>query len=227
MSNLNPFSKQRKVISDLYQNNRENQQRVFELTKINLQLHATSLITKSNIIEIDTTPTYVDMYKFLGLTYTTDESSAIPASAYEERDNGYHWIYPIYNFPVPAGQTPESITGGATPWEYKLTLATVKTTVNFPLMPDWGIDGARLVTYLYRNDGTPVGYLKAILLAQGQNLNEISIEFNYFYRWVKLQTGYRFEFYAIYPLQDSEIKLKANLYISNVRKDYNVQPQKI
>jgi len=213
--------------------NQEND--ITKLPKFSYKKNTSSFLKKINIVEIDTTPVYYDLYNFKGITYSTGTISPEPESAYEKSDEPvsgdiytYTFIYPIYGFSVLSGETPESVTGGATPWEFKTTVAVIKNKIHLPNMPDWAITGCKLISYLYNEDGSLVENLKIVLLEEGQNLDEISVDFSEFYRWVKLEEGYNFEQYVIYPIPENhQISLKSNLYIYNFKNNYYGQSGQI
>lgn len=225
MTKGNQLQKIRYSIEELWQTIKYNSFRISDFSKIEYTNNPNTFIKNIRFVSIDTTPQYYDLYNFLGTTSSTNQPS--PASAYNYRYSintasyAYYFIYPRRGFPVPSGESPEDYTDGATPWEFKTTISIVKTVYQFPKMPDWALDGAKLVAYLQRTDNQPVGNITYYLRAAGTNLNEITVDFNYFYRWVKLNEGYNFEFYAIYPFVDSDIFINAKLYFYNPKKVYH------
>ena len=188
---------------------------------------------KVNIITIDTTPTYYDLYKFDGITELIGTTSPSPASAYtvtpvSDLMNSYDFIYPVFGFAVPLGDTPETYTNGATSWTFQTTIAIVKTIIHFPLMPDWAINGCKIISYLTSQDGSIVQNNKFILYPQGADTEELSVELSEFYRWVKLDKGYKLEYYAIYPIpSNQQISLNTKLYIYNPKYYNHVQSTEI
>jgi hypothetical protein len=237
MSFISNKNKIQNIFQDTYKNQREifKQQRLDfknEINKISLK-NQSSFTNKINIVSIDTTPTYYDLYKYSGISQSIGSSSPSPASAYKATlISGsiyeYDFIYPTIGFAVPAGATPESYTDGATPWTFQTSIAIIKSRINFPNIPDWGIDGTKIICYLVNEDGSPVTNLSVTLQEGGENIEEITILFSYFYRWIKLDVGYDFEFYAIYPMvANSQVSLIANLYIYNKRKAYAISSTKI
>ena len=228
MSKINPFSKHKTVIQDLFQKTKANQQEVFNLNKFSFNQHTDSFINKFQSVTLDLVPVYYDLYKFLGITYATGATSPTPASAYEEQETEqWYFIYPTIGFAVVAGETPESVTDDVTPWQFQTTVAVIKSLFSFPKMPDWAIDGARHIAYLYKEDGTGYTSSKVILQAKSQDFNEISVDFNDFYRWIKLEDGYNFEYYAIYPLPTSEVYLNTTIYFNNPKNTNYAQSEKI
>lgn len=213
---------------------------VKSLSKLNVQKKVDFFSKKINKIELDTTPVYYDLYNYNGITQAIGTAvSPTPESAYEATlisgtTYQYDFIYPIYGFVVPIGETPEDYTGGATPWTYKTTIAVVKTTMQFSEMPDWAIDGSKVVCYVSNDDGSMVGNLEFVLLAGGQDTQAITVDFSYCYRWIVLKdddnvtTGYNFEFFAIYPIATGhKTNLYANLYFYNPKDYYVIHPTKI
>ena len=229
MSNINPYSKHRRIIQDVLDKQQKNTQKIFKSTKFSFKQHSSSFINKFRSVELEFTPVYYDLYKFLGITYSGGgDTSPVPESAYiEQNSNEWYFKYPIIGFPVLAGATPESVTDGAETWEFQVTVAVIKSVTQFDKMPDWAIEGAKHVSYLYKTDGTPYTSSKEILQAKSTDLDEISVDFNNFHRWVKLTNGYNFEFYAIYPLTSTEIKLNTTLYFTNTKNTNYAKSEKI
>ena len=231
------------IMSYIFQNfwdkNKRNKNRIGELSRFSQKENKSSFMKIINVIPIDTTLVYYDLYKFLGTTYSVGTVSPTPISAYDaELISGttyaYTFIYPIYDFQVPVGEAPEDYTDGATPWEFQTTIAIVKSKIMFPNMPDWGVDGAKIISYLYKEDGTVVDNLKFVLREGSQNLDELSVDYGEFHRWVNLlddngeTNGYEFEYYCIFPIPDNQqIFLNANLYVYNLKNYYHVQSTKI
>ena len=228
MSKINPLSKHRQIIQDLWKQTESTNQKAFDLNKFSFEQHTDSFINRFQSVTLDLTPVYYDLYKFLGITYVTGATPPDPASAYEERETEqWYFKLPTIGFAAPAGETPESVTGGATPWEFQTTVAVVKTSKQFNKMPDWAIDGAKHISYLYKDDGTAYSSSKEILQTKSTNLNEISVDFNDFHRWVKLDSGYNFEYYAIYPLPSSEVHLNTTIYFTNTKNTNYAKSEKI
>jgi hypothetical protein len=215
-----PLSTHMQGVSRLWENIRKNQQDIFKLSGFTYQTNSNSFLRHVNIVSLDTTPVFYDLYKFLGITYANEAQE--PASAYEYDADSNSWVFilPTVGFAVPEGATPESQTEGATPWEYQTTIAIVKSSIDFPKMPDWGIDGAKLISYIANLNGTPVENIKVVLQSSGQNMDEISVDFNNFHRWIALEEGYRLEYYAIYPITNTQAVITSNLYIYNSKNTY-------
>lgn len=219
-------------ISRLIKKSEANNKDLLKLSKFRYSTNYSTFLKKLSYVELDTTPTYYDLYNFDGITYSTGETSPSPASAYSVTVisgsiNAYSFIYPIYGFSVPIGEEPEDYTDGATPWTFKTTLAIIKSITHFPKMPEWAIDGAKLISYLYKQDGSIVQNLKVVLRESGQNLNELSVDLTEFYRWIELSEGYNFEHYAMYPLpENEEIFLNSKLYFFNP-KNYHAKSKKV
>ena len=140
----------------------------------------------------------------------------------------YGFIYPIYGFSVPSGENPEDYTDGSSPWEFKTSIAIIKQSYEFHEMPEWMINGAKIISYLYNENGSIVENLKVILLNESQNMDEISVDFTEFYRWIELEKGYIFEYYAVFPVpENQQISLKSNLYIYNFKNNCYDQSKQI
>lgn len=223
-STRNKFSKIQKELVT-------NENDIFKLTKFNYQKNTNSFLKKINVIQVDTTPTYYDLYKFLGITFSTGENPPNPPEVYKDISDGNGWwsfFYPIYGFPVPLGENPEDYSYGATPWEFQTSIVIIKRLYEFPNIPDWVINGTKVISYLFNNDGSYIQNLKYILLPGSLNIDEFSIEFSEFYRWIKLEKGYNFEYYAIYPVpQNHQIFLNTKLYVYNFKNDYYGQSKQI
>ena len=223
---LMKFTSARNKYKSIYNNIITNENKIEFLQPLSYIKVNNSFIKKLNIISINTTPIYYDLYNFEGITFSTSEPE--PASAYEYRDIGYYFIYPVWGFVVPSGETPESITDGATPWQFQTTIAIIKTQLNFPKMPDWVIDGAKVISYLYNDDDSAVGDLAFTILPGGENMDAIVVDFSEFHRWIKLEEGYNFEYYAIYPVPENhQLHLNTNLYIYNPKNNYYGQSKQI
>jgi len=220
-------------INKLLNDVKRNQDRIDKLLKESYNKTTASYIKRLNKGSIDTTPVYYDLYNFLGVTYATGTTSPIPASAYidVEEESGLHsytFKYPVYGFSVPDALTPEDITDGATPWEFQTKIAVIKTIINYPNLPDWALDGVKLLSYLYNEDGSIVNDLKFIYLESGQNLDEQSVDFSTFHRWIKTENGFNLEYNAIYPIPENhDLSLVANLYMYNPKNDNYAQQIKI
>ncbi|MFA5048518.1 MAG: hypothetical protein WC516_05855 [Patescibacteria group bacterium] len=230
---MNLYENRQKITKEFGQI-RKLQNDLFRLSRVSIQKSTDAFLKQINKVEIDTTPIYYDLYQFDGVTYAVgDGGSPAPASAYTATlisgsTYSYTFKYSIWAFPVLSGETPESITDGATPWTYQTTIAIVKKVINFAKMPDWAIDGSRLVCYMYNLDGSLVGNLEFILLEGGDNTQQMSVDFSYFYRWVKQIKGYDFEFYAIYPVDTGHnLTLSANLYFYNPKNYHENKSNKL
>lgn len=213
---------------------------VEKLSKKVVQKRVDFFSKKINKIELDITPVYYDLYNYDGITQAIGiESSPTPESAYiatliSGSTYQYDFIYPVYGYVVPTGESPEDYTDGATPWTYKTTIAVVKTVLQFPEMPDWAVDGARVVCFVSNDDGTMVGDLEFVLSAGGQDTQAITVDFSYCHRWIVLKNdlgetvGYNFEFFAIYPVATGHVtNLYANLYFYNPKDYYVIHSAKI
>ena len=205
--------------------------RIYENNK---QKVVADFIRKQNKGIIDTTPVYFDLYNFSGVTYATGTTSPVPASAYiatliSGDIYGYSFKYPTYGFVVPYGETPESVTDGATPWEFQTTIAVVVSKTQFNNMPESAFDGMKIISYLYNESGSVVNNPEFIYLEEGQNLDKQSVEYANFHRWSKLgEIGYELEYYAIYPMPENEqLSLVANIYMYNSKNNLYSQQIKL
>lgn len=220
-------NQKRNKFRQLHNNIQNNLQKLHRWNRQNYISHANTFYKKITTVELDITPTYYDLYNFTGTTYAVDTTSPSPASAYTAEYvstvggvdyYAYTFIYPTYGFAVPSGEDPEDYSSGATDWEFETSIAIIKSTYSFPAMPDWGIDCAKIICYLENEDGSAIGDIKYILLDEGQNQDEISVDFKYFYRWVKLNEGYELKFYSIFPLvENRQTSLNAKIYFYNVK----------
>ena len=214
----------------------QNEGSLSKLKKETYYKYDNSFLRVINKIDIDTTPTYYGIYKFLGTTYSSTEPS--PSEAYEENDNGtYTFIYPVWNFPALLGTDPEDYTYGATPWELQTYVAVVNTRIVFPFLKEKIIDGSRIISQLHKLDGTLVSDLSVVLREKGQNQDKISIDFTYFYRWLRLTTnvgaesGMALDYYAIYPIstnvEESDLVHNASIYFYNPAGNFYGQSREI
>lgn len=217
----NDIKQQSKKLDRIYENNK--------------QKTVASFIRKQNKGNIDTTPVYYDLYNFTGVTYATGTTSPVPASAYistliSGTTYSYSFKYPTYGFVVPHGETPESVTDGATPWEFQTTIAVVISKTQIDNMPEVAFDGMKVISYLYDEDGSTVEDLEFIYLEAGQNLDKQSVEYANFHKWVQLEnnTGYESQYYAIYPVpENQQLTLVANIYMYNSKSDIYSQQIKL
>jgi len=220
-------------INKLLNDAKRNEDRIDKLSIESQKKITTSYIKRLNKGSIDTTPVYYDLYNFLGTTYATGTTSPTPASAYiasliSGSIYSYTFKYPVYGFAVPDYLTPEDITDGATPWEFQTKIAVIKTIVELPNLSEWMLDGTKIISYLYNEDGSVVTDLKFIYLESGQNLDEQSVDFSTFHRWIKTENGFNLEYNAIYPIPENhDLSLVANLYMYNPKNDNYAQQIKI
>jgi len=216
-------------IENLINNVEKNKNNIAKIIDTSYVKNSSSFTKKITKISIDTTPVYYDLYKFLGVTYSVGEVSPTPESAYDARlisgtTYAYSFIYPAFGFAVPFEETPESVTDGATPWEFQTSIAIIKSTILFSNISDLIVDGMSLISYVSNEDGSVVEDLKVVLEEESQSIDEVSIDFSEFYRWIQLSEGYQFEYYAIYPVPENhQITLTSNLYFYNTKNDYYAQ----
>lgn len=209
------------------------QQELFKLSRVQIHTISDNYLKKVSSVDLLNAPIYYDLYNYNGIITAIGTTSPTPSSAYKATlisgsTYSYEFIYPVYGFPVPIEETPESHTDNATPWTYKTTIAVYKNIINFPVMPAWALDGSRLICYVYTEDGGVVNDLAFVLLEGGTNIQTISVDFNYFYRWIECERGYNFEFYCIYPIATGRnLNLFAKLYLYNPKHYYATNSTKI
>ena len=214
-----------------------NQGDISKLTRYNYKRNSDLFLRTITKLEIDTTPTYYGLYKFLGTTYASTEPS--PSEAYKENDNGtYSFIFPVWNFPALLETDPEDYTYGATPWELQAYIAVIYTRTVFPNLKEKILDGSRIISQLTKLNGESVSDVSITLREKGQNQDAITVDFNYFYRWMKLinnnggeEDGLALDYYAIYPIQkDSEepnLILDTSIYFYNLMGEFYGQAESI
>jgi len=232
-----PFLSTQNKLKNIRLNTEKQLHNMFRLKKFSYRTNTDNFMRNIQKVSIDTTPEYFNTYLFEGTLFYAGPSvdAPEPESAYrfEEGDDNpdsgrYTFIYPTWNFRSPAEESPESITDGAEPWTLQTSIGVIKSKLHFPKLPDRGIDGTKLIVYVNMLDGSPYTTTKFVYLQESQDFDELSVEFSYFYRWIKLSEGYDFEFYSIFPVAENEqLVVTANLYFYNTNSQYYAQSYNI
>jgi len=173
---------------------------------------ATNNFENYNVSTLVHVPVLYDLYNFLGTTYTNNPAGAVPPGCYDFDGTAYIFNLPVYGFRVPQGVDPVVFSGGATPWQIITSVNIIRTRTNYLYLPDSYIKKARVVSYLYTDDNTPIPSLNVLI----DPISEIYTDFSYFYRWLKVDDGYILDFYSFFPYFPTvEVKLKTNVYFLN------------
>jgi len=190
-------------------------------------LHSASSINASrNILtSITHTPIIYDLYRFLGVTYTNNESLAVPAELYtaNEDDTVFTFNLPVYGYAVPQYTDPFDSTGVDT-WEYQLSVAIIKTRINYANITSDIVHRSNLFTYLTTDNNTEIPSLQILI----DPIKEIYTDFSHFFRWIELTSGYDLEIYAFYPLVENiNLSLITNVVFMTQGAFNEIQPYKI
>jgi hypothetical protein len=172
---------------------------------------ATNNFENYNVSTLVHVPVLYDLYNFRGTTYTNDPAGAIPPECYDFDGTAYIFNLPIWGFRVAKDVDPEVLTG-ASPWLFLTTVNFIHTRINYLNLPDSYIKKAKVVSYLYTDDNTPIPSLNILI----DQYNDLYTDFSYFYRWLKVDDGYILDFYSFFPYFPTvEVKLKTNVYFLN------------
>lgn len=222
-----------KYIPMLWDKNNTNKNNIDKLTPTSYTVVTNTLSKIINIIDLDATPVLYDVYNFTGVTYAVGTVSPEPAEAYTATlisGTTYEYVfkYAIYGFPVPTQEAPADYSNGATDWTLKGSIVIIKKLLNFPIMPEWALRGCKVISYLSNEDNSSIDSLSITLREAGIYSDAVTIQYNTFHRWIKLEEGYDFEFQAIYPIkQNTQTLLTTKLYFYNPKEISNVQSRKI
>ena len=180
---------------------------------------------------IDHTPVVFDLYNWLGVTFTTAETSPEPTSLYQRNalDTGWEFILPIFGYRIPHQADVETITGSSD-WEFNTSVVASKTKVFYQGLTERTLDRLRVVTILSaRNqDQLLVPISSSAFKILIDPINNIFTNYSIFTRWVKQNNGYDLEVYSFYPLLDNlDIKLTTKVYGINKEVIDEIQPFKI
>lgn len=204
----------------------------FNETKINLlkdfKLHTASSInpTRNILTSITHTPVIYDLYRYLGVTYTNNAEFAVPAELYtaNEANTVFTFNLPVYGYPVPLDTDPNELLGTTDAWEYQLSVAIIKTKINYAGINSDIVHRASLFTYFNTDSNITIPSLQVLV----DPIAEVYTDFFYFYRWVELETGYDLEVYAFYPLTDNvNLSLTTNIVFFTQGAFNEIQPYQI
>jgi hypothetical protein len=217
MAKYQSFTTKKNKLRTLFSNIEKNSSDIKFLDNWNIKHTTETHITTSGVVELDTTLQFKDIYKFTGITFTTNEAQAVPAELYEFDGTAYRFIYPVYGFQVEADEDPNETLGGT--WELQTRVAIVNSSFFFPNLTDRIVSESKLMVYLFVPDNTiPIPELRINI----DPIKEIYADYEYFHRWIKQETGYRLDFFSFFPYpEDIDLRIKSNVIIYNLG-DINV-----
>jgi len=160
------------------------------------------------------------LYRWQGIstrpitTYSSETPS--PSNAYIQVPcyDGEMWIfkYPRYGVPIPSEKSPTEFLPGSTEdqwiediWSQYSSFQVIKEFINLLNFPEEIIFNCVPVATYSKNP---------------QNLNQ-------FYRWIKMNNGYKLEYYALIQPQIDDLEVSLNLYICNKAVFHAIQTKKI
>jgi hypothetical protein len=171
-------------------------------------------------------PVLFDLYNFQGLTYTNDESGAVPPQYYDVNEENTAWTFnlPIWGYRVSDGVNPETLLGVG-PWEYLTSISIIKTKIHYLNLPEIYVQKAKVISYLYTDDNLAIPSFEVLV----DPINDIYLDFSTFYRWVQVTDGYELEFYSFLPvIEGMDVKLDTTIYflskdLGNENQSYTIK----
>jgi hypothetical protein len=166
-----------------------------------------------------------DLYDYKGITYTNNETDAVPVENFDVNEAHTAWTFklPVYGYRIKKDiETLPNVSPYT--WEYSTSIVIIKHRIIFKNLSDYYIKKSRIINYLFTDNNVPLPSFLILL----NPISDIYTEFSSFYRWIKVSDGYNLEYYAIYPYTASpEVKLQLLIYFLNKDLGNESQSSKI
>lgn len=188
-------------INKLWENITFNEFKINLLKEFDIRIGSMISPVRNVTNTISHSPVIYDLYRYLGVTYTNDVNFAVPAELYTANENNSVFTFnlPTYGYAVPFDVDPNELLGTVNAWEYQVSVAIIKTKINYTGLTSDIVRRANLVTLLETDSNITIPSLQVLI----DPIKEIYTDFSYFYRWIELASSYDLEIYAFYPLTNN------------------------